>query len=94
MSIMYPTIFTLAMQDLGEHTHTGTSYMISSLLGGAIFPIIMAAVDDATGVTACGFFMPAIGFIIVFLYAVWGCKIPQCVLDTKGSSLQGGKATV
>ncbi|KAI8803897.1 L-fucose:H+ symporter permease [Cladochytrium replicatum] len=79
MSIMFPTIFTLAMENLGEHTKQGASFMVSSLLGGSIWPLCMAAVGDATGVTARGFFMPMIGFLMVLFFAVYGSRVPEKV---------------
>ena len=40
-SIMFPTIFALAIRGVGEHTKRASSYLIMSIVGGAIAPIIM-----------------------------------------------------
>ncbi|KAI9359664.1 L-fucose:H+ symporter permease [Zopfochytrium polystomum] len=90
-SIMFPTIFTLAMEDLGKHTRRGASFMISSLVGGAIFPLCIASVGDATGTTARGMFLPMLGFLVVLFYALVGSKVPKKIADRK---IREGKAPV
>ena len=41
MSIMFPTIFALAIKDLGPQTKKGSSFLIMSIVGGAVFPMFM-----------------------------------------------------
>jgi len=46
MSIMFPTIFSLALRNLGEHTKIGSSLLVMSIVGGALVPLVMGYVAD------------------------------------------------
>ncbi len=74
MSIMFPTIFALAIKSLGTHTKEGASYLVMSVAGGAIFPPLMGAVSDAYGMSI-GFLVPIPLFAYILYYALKGCKI-------------------
>ena len=69
-SCMYPTIFTLAIQDLGANTKKGSSLLIMGVGGGAVFPPIQGAIADAakTPVSQC---VPMVGYFFVFIYALF-----------------------
>ena len=49
-SIMFPTIFTLAIDGLGEHTSQGSGILNTAIVGGAIIPLIMGAFADSIGI--------------------------------------------
>jgi FHS family L-fucose permease-like MFS transporter len=74
MSIMFPTIFALSIKGLGKHTKQGSSFIIMSIVGGAIVPVIMGALADQYS-TALSYVVPLICFVIVFLYAIKGYRI-------------------
>lgn len=76
MSIMFPTIFALSINRLGKHTKKGSSFLIMSIVGGAIVPPIMGAMADHFS-TAVSYLVPLICFLFVFLYAVKGYKINE-----------------
>jgi len=67
MSIMFPTIFALAVKGLGEHTKEGSSYQIMAIVGGAIMPFVMGTLADAQS-TAISFVVPLVCFVVVFYY--------------------------
>lgn len=69
-SCMYPTIFTLAIQDLGANTKKGSSLLIMGVGGGAVFPPIQGAIADtsSTAVSQC---VPTIGYCLVLVYALF-----------------------
>ena len=69
-SCMYPTIFTLAIQDLGANTKKGSSLLIMGVGGGAVFPPIQGAIADAAG-TPVSQVVPMIGYCFVFVYALF-----------------------
>ena len=69
-SCMYPTIFTLAIQDLGVNTKKGSSLLIMGVGGGAVFPPIQGAIADAVG-TPRSQCVPMIGYSFVFVYALF-----------------------
>jgi len=67
---MYPTIFTLAIQDLGANTKKGSSLLIMGVGGGAVFPPIQGAIADVAG-TPVSQVVPMIGYCFVFVYALF-----------------------
>jgi len=74
MSIMFPTIFALAIKSLGNHTKEGASFLVMAVAGGAVFPPLMGAVADAYGMSV-GFLVPIPLFAFILYYAVEGFKI-------------------
>lgn len=45
-SIMFPTIFALAIKDLGKFTSQGASYLVMAIVGGALIPVVQGAIAD------------------------------------------------
>ena len=74
MSLMFPTIFALAIKSLGNHTKEGASFLVMAVAGGAVFPPLMGAVADAYGMSL-GFLVPIPLFAFILYYAVKGYKI-------------------
>jgi FHS family L-fucose permease-like MFS transporter len=74
MSIMFPTIFALAIKSLGARTKEGASFLVMAVAGGAVFPPLMGAVSDAYGMSL-GFLVPIPLFAFILYYAVKGYKI-------------------
>lgn len=74
MSIMFPTIFALAIRSLGTNTKQGASFLVMAVGGGAVFPPIMGYVADVYGMAA-GFFVPIPLFAFIAYYAIEGYKI-------------------
>ena len=71
MSIMFPTIFALGIKDLGEETKIASSFIIMSIVGGAVFPLLMGRISDATGGNIqLGYLVPIVCFIVVLLFAL------------------------
>ena len=83
MSIMFPTIFSLGIRDLGKDTKFGSSLIIMSIVGGAILPLGMGHIADLTHNIQLGYIVPLICFVVVFLFGVKGHKV---VPMTTGSS--------
>ena len=73
MSIMYPTIFSLSIRNLGWHTPIGSSYMVMAIIGGAVFPPLLGYISDASGNIQIAYVVPLICFIPV-LYFGWRQK--------------------
>jgi len=74
MSIMFPTIFSLGIKDLGKDTKFGSSLIIMSIVGGAILPPAMGYISDITDIQV-GYIVPLICFAVVFLFGVTGHKV-------------------
>ena len=75
MSIMFPTIFSLGIQDLKGDTEFGSSLIIMSIVGGAIIPRFFAYAGDITGNIQTGYFIPLICFVVILLFGWKGYKV-------------------
>lgn len=73
-SIMFPTIFALAVKDLGHHTKKGSSFLIMSIVGGACMPYVMGIVAEKYS-TAISYLVPMICFIDVAWYGWKGYRV-------------------
>ena len=69
MSIMFPTIFSLGLEGLGKRTKQGSSLLIMSIVGGALIPLVMGRVSDASKSIQVAYLVPAFCFIPVALFA-------------------------
>ncbi|MEO6722889.1 MAG: L-fucose:H+ symporter permease [Ferruginibacter sp.] len=74
MSIMFPTIFALGIQDIGADTKSGSSLLIMSIVGGAILPPVLAYIADITHNIQYGYVVPFICFAFVFYFGWKGYK--------------------
>jgi FHS family L-fucose permease-like MFS transporter len=72
-SIMFPTIFTLAIKGLGPLTGRGSGLLCQAIVGGAIVPMIQGIAADATSVQA-SFIVPAFAYAYIVWYALKGSK--------------------
>ena len=76
MSIMFPTIFSLGLVELGEDTKIGGSLLVMSIIGGAIFPYIMATVIDLNGdKIQTGYIVPLICYLVIIYFGISGYKV-------------------
>ncbi len=73
-SIMFPTIFALGVKDLGHHTKKASSFIIMSIVGGALMPYAMGLVAESYS-TAVSYSVPVLCFIVVAWYGWSGYKI-------------------
>jgi len=73
-SIMFPTIFALGVKDLGHHTKKASSFIIMSIVGGAVMPYLMGLVAEKYS-TSFSYFIPVICFVVVAWYGWSGYKI-------------------
>jgi FHS family L-fucose permease-like MFS transporter len=68
MSIMFPFIFAMSLRNLGEQTKLAASFLIMSIVGGAIAPPLMGWLADQYHSMAICFILPLIGFIAPTVY--------------------------
>ncbi|WP_186754113.1 L-fucose:H+ symporter permease [Echinicola salinicaeni] len=71
MSLMFPTIYGLAAEGLGEDTKLGGSGLIMAILGGAVFPVIQGFVSDSFESIHISFFVPAFCYLLVVIYGIY-----------------------
>ena len=74
MSIMFPTIFALGIQDLGPDTKSGSSLIIMSIVGGAALPPILGLIADKTHNIQYGYVVPLLCFAVVLYFGLKGYK--------------------
>jgi len=70
-SIMFPTIFTLALDGLGRHTGQGSGILCMAIVGGAVVPVIQGAFADAIGIHRA-FFLPILCYAFILYYGLKG----------------------
>ena len=76
MSIMFPTIFSLGLVELGEDTKIGGSLLVMSIIGGAIFPYIMAWIIDLNGdKIQPGYIIPLFCYLVIIYFGISGYKV-------------------
>jgi FHS family L-fucose permease-like MFS transporter len=66
-SIMFPTIFSLGLKNLGRHTQQASSFISMGVVGGAIFPLLMGQIANHN--VAHAYYLPIICYLIIFLFA-------------------------
>lgn len=76
MSIMFPTIFSLGINELGKETKIGSSLLVMSIVGGAIFPYLMGTVIDMNGDNIqIGYIVPMVCFLVIIFFGAKGYKV-------------------
>jgi MFS transporter, FHS family, L-fucose permease len=72
-SIMFPSIFTLGVAELGPLTGDGSGVMIMAIVGGAIIPLLQGWIADRIGIHHA-FFLPVICYLYILFFALSGSK--------------------
>lgn len=72
-SIMFPTIFSLAINKLGDATSHGAGVLCLAIVGGAIVPLLQGVLADAIGVQLA-FILPIFCYGFIFYYGVKGAQ--------------------
>ena len=73
LSLMFPTIYGVALQGLGEDTKFGAAGLVMAILGGALLPLVQGRLMDQVG-TATAFIVPAICLALVTCYALFDLR--------------------
>ena len=72
-SIMFPTIFTLAIKGLGPLTEEGSGLLIMAIAGGALVPL-QGKIADTIGLQP-SFLITVACEVYILFYALWGSKV-------------------
>ena len=96
LSLMFPTIYGIALEGLGKDTKLGAAGLVMAILGGAIMPLFQAAIIDSAGIVI-SYIVPAVCFIFVAGYGLFDIKAvksPQKVSidDLKTNTLKTNMA--
>lgn len=65
-SIMFPTIFSLGLKNLGKHTQQASSFISMGVVGGAFFPLLMGKIADHN--VAQAYYLPIICYAVIFMF--------------------------
>lgn len=73
MSLMFPTIYGIALEGLGEDAKFGAAGLIMAILGGSVLPPVQAAIIDqgtigSMAAVNVSFVLPLICFIVIAIY--------------------------
>src|SRR3984893_9409565 len=72
-SIMFPSIFTLGIAELGPLTGEGSGIMIMAIVGGAVVPVLVGVLADRIGIHH-SFILPAICYLYIVYYGFKGSR--------------------
>jgi MFS transporter, FHS family, L-fucose permease len=72
-SIMFPTIFALALNGLGKHSAQGSGILCMAIVGGVIIPMIQGCIADWIGVQFA-FITPVLCYIYIYCYGFSGYR--------------------
>ncbi|MCL1065534.1 sugar MFS transporter [Shewanella olleyana] len=73
-SIMFPTIFSLALRDLGPHTSQGSGILCLAIVGGAIIPLLQGVMADSMGIQPA-FILPVVCYAFIVFYGAKGSQL-------------------
>jgi len=73
LSLMFPTIYGVALKGLGPATKFGAAGLVMAIVGGAIMPVVQGKLVDLTS-AAFSFIVPAACFAVVGLYALYDLR--------------------
>jgi FHS family L-fucose permease-like MFS transporter len=72
-SIMFPSIFTMAIEGLGPLTGDGSGLLVAAIVGGAIIPLLQGYLADSIGIHHA-FILPAVCYLYIAYYGLFGCR--------------------
>ncbi len=70
-SVMFPTIFTIAIDGLGRHTEQGSGILCTAIVGGAFIPALQGVLADSAGLHI-SFLLPAACYLYIAWYGLKG----------------------
>jgi FHS family L-fucose permease-like MFS transporter len=75
LSIMFPTIFSLAIEDIGAFAGRGSALLNFAIVGGSVFPPLQGIIADNFGVNV-SYLVPCFCFVVITIYAFFFTKYP------------------
>jgi FHS family L-fucose permease-like MFS transporter len=76
-SLMFPTIFSLGTEGLGDRTPQGSGILCTAIVGGALVPYLFGTVADLTGNIRAALIVPVICYAIIAAFGAWAVKNPS-----------------
>ena len=72
-SIMFPSLFTLGIKDMGNLTGKASGVMMSAAVGAAVIPVLQGTLADRVGIHY-SFLVPAVCYLYIVFYGLEGCR--------------------
>jgi FHS family L-fucose permease-like MFS transporter len=66
-SVMFPTIFSMALTGLNQHTGQGSGILCSAIVGGAIIPVLQGLLADHWGLQQA-FILPMVCYSFIAFF--------------------------
>lgn len=70
-SVMFPTIFTMGLEDLGEHKPEGSGILCTAIVGGAVIPPLVGSLRDSFGSFSQAFILPILCYVVIIAFAIY-----------------------
>ena len=83
-SLMFPTIFSLGTEGLGEQTPQGSGILCTAIVGGALVPFLFGTVADMSGNIRAALIVPAVCYAIIALFGMWAVSHPSTAQGETG----------
>lgn len=76
MSLMFPTIYGIALNDVGDDAKLGAAGLIMAILGGSVLPPLQARIIDGNGILGIpsvnvSFIVPLLCFVVIVFYGIY-----------------------
>lgn len=88
-SIMFPTIFSLASEDLGERRADGSGIICMAIVGGAVIPLATGFVADATSLIGA-LVVPFLCYGIIAAFALYCRRLPSRIAEVNALEISDG----
>jgi FHS family L-fucose permease-like MFS transporter len=70
ISILFPTLFSLGIERVGDFTEKGSALLNIAIVGGAVFPPLQGMIADAAGIQI-SYLVPCFCFLIIMIYGLF-----------------------
>ncbi|PKB14613.1 FHS family L-fucose permease-like MFS transporter [Novosphingobium kunmingense] len=78
-SLMFPTIFSLGTEGLGERAPQGSGILCTAIVGGALVPFLFGTVADLSHNIRMALIVPAVCYAIIAAFGLWAVRHPSRV---------------
>jgi FHS family L-fucose permease-like MFS transporter len=86
-AIMFPTIFSLALNGLGKHTSQGAGILCLAIVGGAILPLLQGVLADNLALQI-SFILPLLCYLYIVFYGIKGSRFSSTALTNNQSTTE------